>query len=155
MSNAEHAQSLASAVPTPAHPGAGAGRTNDISETRTTAPSTSRGHIGLIVVGSLATGLTAALMLVLVVFAGAAEPAVTGSAMLAFGLGWAMLAALSVWRTDQPQRWALVPAAYFTLMGAALLLFSPGDGDLSLLGWAWPPLLLALLIWIVARARLF
>jgi len=153
MSNAEHTRSLASAVPTPAHPGAGAGRTNDISESRTTAPATRRGHIGLIVVGSLATGLTAALLLVLVVFAGAAEPVVTGSAMLGFGLGWAMLAALSVWRTDQPQRWALVPAAYFTIMGAALLLLSPGDGALSLLGWAWPPLLLALLVWMVVRAR--
>src|SRR5215475_2672417 len=105
------------------------------------APSTRRGHIGLIVVGSLAAGLTAALLLVVVVSAGgAAESVVTGSAMLAFGLGWAMLAALSVWRTDQPQRWALVPAAYFAVVGAALLLFSPGDGDLSLLGWAWPPL---------------
>jgi hypothetical protein len=153
MSNAEHTQSLASAVPTPAHPSQGADGTNDISETRTTAPATRKGHIGLIVVGSLATGLTAALLLVLVVFAGAPEPVVTGSAMLGFGLGWAMLAALSVWRTDQPQRWALVPAAYFTIMGAALLLFAPGDGALSLLGWAWPALLLALLVWIVVRAR--
>jgi hypothetical protein len=73
--------------------------------------------------------------------------------MLASGLGWAMLAALSVWRTDQPQRWALVPAAYFAITGPALLLFSPGDGTLSLLGWAWPPLLLALVVWIVVRAR--
>jgi hypothetical protein len=103
MSNAEHTSSLASAVPAPAHPSQGAGGTNDISETRTTAPSTRKGHIGLIVVGSLATGLAAAVLLVLVVFAGAAEPVVTGSAMPAFGLGWAMLAALSVWRTDQPQ----------------------------------------------------
>jgi pimeloyl-ACP methyl ester carboxylesterase len=153
MSNAEHTQSLASAALAPAQPSQGAGRTNDISETRTTAPATRKGHIGLIVVGSLATGLTAALLLVLVVFAGAPEPVVTGSAMLGFGLGWAMLAALSVWRTEQPQRWAPVPAAYFTIMGAALLLFSPGDGALSLLGWAWPALLLALLIWIVVHAR--
>ncbi len=153
MINAEHTPSLASAVPAPADPSQRAGGTNDISETRTTAPSTRRGHIGLIVVGSLVTGLTAALLLVWFVFAGAAEPAVTGSAMLAFGLGWAMLAALSVWRTDQPQRWALVPAAYFTIMGAALLLFSPGDGTLNLLGWGWPPLLLALLAWTAVHAR--
>ena len=153
MSNAEHTRSLASSVHTPGHPSQGAGRTSDITETRTAAPSTRSGHIGLIVVGSLATGLAAALLLVLFVFAGAAEAVVTGSAMLAFGLGWAMLAALSVWRTDQPQRWAVVPAAYFAVMGAALLLFSPGDGVLSLLGWAWPPLLLALLVWTVVHAR--
>src|SRR5690242_21856539 len=105
--------------------------TSDITQTRSTAPSARRGHIGLIVAGSFATGLTAALLLVLVVFAGAAEAAVTGSALLAFGLGWAMLAVLSVWRTDQPQRWALVPAACFAATGAALLLFSPGDGVLN------------------------
>jgi len=46
-----------------------------------------------------------------------------------------------------------VPAAYFVVVGAALLLFSPGDGALGLLGWAWPPLLLALLVWTVVRAR--
>jgi len=152
MSNRGHTQSLAS--PVPAHPRQGAGRTNDIREDRTTARSTRGGHIGLVVIASLAAGLAAALLLTfVVVFAGAAEPVVTGSAMLGFGLGWAMLAGLSVWRTDQPQRWALVPAAYFAIIGAALVLFSPGDGALTLLGWAWPPLLLALLIWIVARAR--
>jgi pimeloyl-ACP methyl ester carboxylesterase len=107
----------------------------------------------LIVVGSFAAGLTAALLLVWFVSPGAAEPVVTGSAMLGFGFGWAMLAALSAWRTDQPQRWALVPAAYFVIVGAALLLFSPGDRGLRLLGWAWPPLLLALLVWIVVHAR--
>lgn len=145
MSKAAHTRSPASPVPTSAHPGQGAGRASRAGRTR--------GHIGLIVAGSFATGLTAALLLVLVVFAGAAEAAVTGSALLAFGLGWAMLAVLSVWRTDQPQQWALVPAACFAVVGGALLLFSPGDGVLSLLSWAWPPLLLALLAWTAVRAR--
>src|SRR5215475_2964402 len=90
MSNAKHTQSPASAVLASAPPRPGAGGTNDITQTHTTAPSTRRGHIGLIVVGSLATGLTAALLLTcLAVFAGAAEPVVTGSAMVGFGLGWA------------------------------------------------------------------
>ena len=152
MSNRGHTQSLAS--PVPAHPRQGTGRTNDIREARTTARSTRGGHIGLVVIGSLTAGLAAALLLTfLVVFAGAAEPVVTGSAMLGFGLGWAMLAGLSVRRTDQPQRWALVPAAYFAIIGAALMLFSPSDGALSLLGWAWPPLLLALLAWTVVHAH--
>ena len=153
MSNAEHDQSPASAVPAPAHPSEEAGGTNDISETRTTVRSTRMGHIGLIVVGSLAAGLAVALLLVWFVSPGAAEPVVTGSAMVAFGFGWAMLAALSVWRTDQPQRWALVPAASFVIAGTALVVFSPGDGAMRLLGWAWPPLLLALLVWIVVHAR--
>ena len=56
MSNAEHTRSLDSSVPTPGHPSQGVGGTSDITETRTTAPATRRGHIGLIVVGSLAAG---------------------------------------------------------------------------------------------------
>jgi hypothetical protein len=160
MSNVKHTQSAASVVPAPADPSQGADSADDVTETaddvtetRATVRPARRGHIGLIVVGSLATGLVAALLLVWIVSPGAAEPVVTGAAMLGFGLGWAMLAALSVWRTDQPQWWALAPAAYFAITGAALLLFSPGDGVLSLLGWAWPPLLLALLIWTVVHAR--
>ena len=45
------------------------------------------------------------------VFAGAAEYVITGSALLAFAAGWAMLAVLSTRLTSQPQRWAYVPAA--------------------------------------------
>jgi len=59
MSNAEHTQSLASAVLAPAHPGHGADRTNDGSETRSTAASTRRGHTGLIAAGSFAGAIQA------------------------------------------------------------------------------------------------
>ena len=40
----------------------------------------SRGHIGLIVLGSIIGGLVLGLVLVLVVFAGASEPVITGAA---------------------------------------------------------------------------
>src|SRR5918994_2779836 len=69
-----------------------------------------RGHIGWIVAGSLATGLVAALLLVAAPFIPAEESAVTGAVLVGFALGWAMLAVLSVRFTDQPQRWAVVPA---------------------------------------------
>ena len=40
----------------------------------------SRGHIGLIVLGSIVGGLALGLVLVLVVLAGASEPVITGAA---------------------------------------------------------------------------
>ena len=92
-------------------------------------------------------------MLVGFVFAGAEEHVITGSVMLGFGLGWALLAVLSARLTDQPQRWAIVPAAYMMLVGAGLLVFAPSADMLNLLGWVWPPMLLALVVWMIVQAR--
>jgi len=55
--------------------------------------------------------------------------------------------------TDQPQRWALVPAAGLGAAGLGLLVLAPGDRVLTAAGWAWPPLLLALAVWTVLRTR--
>src|SRR4029450_11732693 len=69
----------------------------------------SRGRIGWIVAGSLATGLVAAVLLAAAPFIPAEEPAVTGAVLCGFALGWAMLAVLSVRFPAQPQRWAAAP----------------------------------------------
>jgi pimeloyl-ACP methyl ester carboxylesterase len=113
----------------------------------------SSGHIGLVVIGSIVTGLVLAALLVLVVFAGAREYVITGAAMLGFAFGWLMLAVLSRWRTDQPQRWALVPAGFMGLVGAALLLFAPGNAALTTASWVWPPFVLALVAWMGVQLR--
>ena len=114
---------------------------------------TRAGHIGRIVVASIATGLVVALTLVLFVIPAASEPVVTGTTMLAFALGWAMLATLSTRRTDQPQRWARIPAASMAAVGTALAVTSPGESTMRALGWIWPPALLALAIWTTRSAR--
>jgi hypothetical protein len=88
-----------------------------------------------------------------VVFAGAGEHAITGSALLGFALGWAMLAALSIRMTSQAQRWAFVPAAAMAVTGLGLLILAPGDAALTTAGWAWLPVLLTLAVWIVFRVR--
>ena len=62
--------------------------------------------VARVIAGSLAAGAVTALLLTLVVFAGATEAVITGSMLLAFGLGWAMMAVLSDRMTTQPQRWA-------------------------------------------------
>jgi pimeloyl-ACP methyl ester carboxylesterase len=110
-----------------------------------------RGRIGLVVAGSLATGLVAAFVLVVVPFVPAVESAMTGAVLCGFALGWAMLAVLSVRYTDQPQRWAAAPAL---LMGAGgLLLIGFGSPAQRVLDWLWPPTMLALAIWMITRAR--
>ena len=106
-----------------------------------------RGHIGLIVAGSLATGLVAAVLLAAAPFVPAEEPAVTGAVLCGFALGWAMLAVLSVRFTDQPQRWATAPALVMGLGG--LLLVGFGSPVHQVLNWVWPPAMLALAIWML------
>jgi pimeloyl-ACP methyl ester carboxylesterase len=114
-----------------------------------------RGPIWRIVGGSLLTGLLGALVLTLVVFAGAPEHVISGSALLAFAFGWAMLAVLSTRFTSQPQRWALVPAAFMTVVALALLVLTPGDHSLNTAGWVWPLLVLALAVWMFIQLRRF
>ena len=75
------------------------------------------------------------------------------TAMVLFGwsLGWALLAALSDRFTDQPQRWAVVPAIFMAVSGA-LVLLAP-DAVVDALGWVWPPALVVLVVWVWTRAK--
>jgi pimeloyl-ACP methyl ester carboxylesterase len=79
------------------------------------------------------------------------EEVFTGMLLLGFAVGWALLAGLSTRFTDQPQRWAAVPAAFMALAGLIFLL-GP-DGFVGALGWLWPPALVALVIWMFTRVR--
>jgi pimeloyl-ACP methyl ester carboxylesterase len=111
----------------------------------------SRGKIGWIVAGSLATGLVAAVLLAAAPFIPAEERAVTGALLCGFALGWAMLAVLSVRFTDQPQRWAAAPALFMGLGG--LLLVGFGSPVHQVLNWVWPPATLALAVWMIVRVH--
>jgi hypothetical protein len=68
-----------------------------------------RGHIGLVVLGSITGGLILGLALTLGVFGGGRENVITGAALIALAVGMLMLVELARRRTDQPQPWALVP----------------------------------------------
>lgn len=107
------------------------------------APSTARAGSVAILAGSLLTGLAAAAALVTGPFADGSEPVVTGALLLGFALGWALLAVLSA-------RWAAIPAAAMALTGAGLIVVAPEPGWLA---WIWPPLLLALVAWMLMRVR--
>jgi pimeloyl-ACP methyl ester carboxylesterase len=108
--------------------------------------------VGSIIAGSLVAGLAAATALVAFPFAGAQEHVISGVVLLAFALGWALLAVLSARWTDQPQRWAAVPAGVLALAGAGLLAW-PSAVLHDAIGWLWPPALLSLVAWMVVRVR--
>src|SRR5512133_1498915 len=110
-----------------------------------------KGHIGLIVAGSMITGFVVALVLVIGPFGGAQEHVIMGTALLGWALGWALLAALSIRWTDQPQRWAIVPAGVMALAGGSLLIFKPDANAFDVLGWIWPPALIALAVWMAVQ----
>ena len=110
-----------------------------------------RGRIGWIVAGSLATGLVAALLLVAVPFIQVEENDITGAVLWGFAVGWAMLAVLSVRYSEQPQRWALVPALFMAVSGLLLVAFGSDVNDA--LRWVWPPALLALAFWTAVQAH--
>ena len=113
--------------------------------------TTRRVRIGLIVAGSLAAGLVAALVLIAAPFIGAEENVLIGVVLLGFAFGWALLAVLSVWFTDQPQRWAAAPAAFMGVAGLASLSGSAAVHDV--LSWVWPPALFGLVVWMFLQAR--
>src|SRR4051794_5160334 len=117
------------------------------------APSPPRGPIGSVIAACLFVGAAAALVLSLVVVAGEREHVITGTALLGLSLGWGLLALLSGWRTDQPQRWALVPAAFLAVSGVALLVLAPGDRAMAALGWVWAPALLGPAAGVLLQAR--
>ena len=110
-----------------------------------------KGRIGRVLAGSLATGVVAALLLVTAPFIHVQENDITGAVLWGFAIGWAMLAVLSVRYTDQPQRWAVVPAVFMGVSGLLLLVFGSGVADA--LHWIWPPALLALSIWMAVQAH--
>src|SRR6266568_6494628 len=112
-----------------------------------------KGRVGVIVAGSMLTGLAVALVLVIGPFGGAEEHVIMGTALLGWALGWTLLAVLSVRWSDQPQRWTLVPAALMALAGASLLVFRPDANAFNVLGWIWPPALIALAVWMTVQAR--
>jgi pimeloyl-ACP methyl ester carboxylesterase len=122
----------------------------DLQESGRLEP-TRRGHIGLIVAGSLAAGLVAALVLVAAPFIAAQENVLTGAVLLGFAFGWTLLAVLSTRFSDQPQRWAAAPAAFMALVGLGC--FSGSAAVHTVLSWVWPPVLFALVVWMIVKVR--
>jgi pimeloyl-ACP methyl ester carboxylesterase len=108
--------------------------------------------IGRVVAGSLIAGLVLAIVFVGFVVAGAMENVISGAVLVAFGIGWGLLVLFSTRWTDQPQRWAALPAAVFIGVGMLMIVW-PGSVKAALLEWLWPPVFLGLVVWMTTHAR--
>src|SRR5687768_14480729 len=103
---------------------------------RSTEPAAERRRrAGRTVIASLVVGAVATLLPIRAAFAGGTEATITGAVLLGFGLGWALMAVLTVRRTEQPQRWAYVPAVAMSATGVALVTFTPGNETMAALNW--------------------
>jgi pimeloyl-ACP methyl ester carboxylesterase len=107
--------------------------------------------IGTVVAISLGVGLAAAVLLPFVPWPTVDADFATAMVLFGFALGWALLAVLSMRFTDQPQRWAVVPAVFMALSGVLLLVLQ--SGLVGALDWVWPPAVLVLAIWSFIQAR--
>ena len=107
--------------------------------------------IGTIVLFSLGVGLVAAALLPFVPWPTVDADSATAMVLFGFALGWALLAALSVQLTDQPQRWAVAPAVFMAVSGVLLLVLP--DALLAALDWIWPPAVLGLVVFVFRRAK--
>jgi pimeloyl-ACP methyl ester carboxylesterase len=105
------------------------------------------------ILGSLVAGAALAVALLIGVAPSGSEPFVTGCVLVAFGLGWGLVALLTTRYSSQPQRWAVVPGALLGSIGLGLIVFQPGPAVMDLLSWVWPIALAALAIWMVVQVR--
>jgi pimeloyl-ACP methyl ester carboxylesterase len=106
-----------------------------------------------VIVLSIAAGAVLAIVLVLLFAREGSEPLVTGSVLLAFGVGWALMAYLADRFGRQPQRWMFVPAAAMLVTGLVLVVLQPGPSLMDLASWVWPVALVALAIWMFVQMR--
>jgi pimeloyl-ACP methyl ester carboxylesterase len=105
------------------------------------------------IASSIVAGVALAILLVLTIGAGGSEPSVTGAALLAFGIGWGLIAFTSARFSAQPQAWAAVPGWIFGVVGLALIVIQPRPAIMDLLSWIWPPALTGLTVWMISRVR--
>lgn len=115
-------------------------------------PHSNRKHT-MIIAGSLIGGLLSAAAFIASPLSGSEESATTGALLLGFAVGWALIALLTTRFTDRPERWAAVPATAMGVSAIALLALTPSDATLTTLGWIWPPLMVALVVWMVVQVR--
>jgi pimeloyl-ACP methyl ester carboxylesterase len=115
--------------------------------------TTDGGSPVLAIAASIAVGLLLAVALVIGPASGGSEPTVTGSVLLAFGLGWALMWFLTSRLSSQPQDWAKVPAALLGLTGLGLIVLQPAPSVMDLVSWIWPVALGVLVVWMVLAMR--
>lgn len=104
---------------------------------------------GLIIPGSILTGLGMGVFLVSGPFSSVPELTTPAILLLSFAGGWVLMSLLSLLTSDGFQAWPLIPAAIMGLLGAAFLAGEEGLKALSLVGQAWPLILIVIGLYLV------
>jgi pimeloyl-ACP methyl ester carboxylesterase len=125
----------------------------DDSSRTTSTRSPVLGIICSLIAGAV-LAVTFAFAIAFTVARGSSEPLVTGSVLLAFGLGWGLMGFLSRRFSHQPQTWTAVPAIVLGTIGIGLVVFQPGPAVMDFLSWLWPLAIAGLAIWMVIQVRL-
>jgi pimeloyl-ACP methyl ester carboxylesterase len=105
------------------------------------------------ILGSVVVGLVLAVALVLIQATSASEGSITGSVLLAFGIGWWLMAILTTRFSSESQSWTRVPGAVLAAIGLGLVALQPGPAVMDALGWLWPPAIALLAIWMIVQVR--
>jgi len=106
-----------------------------------------------VILVSIVAGALLAIVLVLLVAREGSEPLVTGQVLLAFGVGWGLMAYLADRFAREPQPWMYVPATALIATGLVLAVLQPGPSLMDLASWVWPVALAALAIWTFVEMR--
>lgn len=105
------------------------------------------------ILGFLAAGLALALAFVLGPVSTGTEATITGATLVAFGLGWGLMALTTSRFSSQPQTWMVVPSAVLGLLGIGLVVAQPDARAMDVLGWIWPVGIALLGVWVIRQAR--
>jgi hypothetical protein len=110
-------------------------------------------EIGLIIPGGILAGVALGVYLMAGPFTDLAEEDMAGVFMLAFSLGWALIALLSPLTKQRFQWWPLIPGAIIGLVGLALVRGGAAMQLLEIIGYAWPLALVAIGVYLLLRRK--
>ena len=108
---------------------------------------------GLVIPGGVLGGIALGVFLTELPLAGMTESASGGLFLLGFSLGWALMTLLSPLTCERVQWWPLIPGGILAAVGAILLLGGFGLQLLTLVGVAWPLILVVIGVYLLLKRR--
>jgi hypothetical protein len=104
---------------------------------------------GLLIPGGILSGLGLGIILMNRLPGLSGGPAQGGILLLSFAAGWALITLFSAVFTDYTMWWPLIPGGILAFIGAALVIGGAWMQVLTLLGYGWPLILIAIGLYLV------
>lgn len=108
---------------------------------------------GLVIPGGVLGGIALGVFLTELPLDGMTDTASGGLFLLGFSLGWALMTLLSPLTREHVQWWPLIPGGIMAAIGAILLLGGFGLQLLTLIGVAWPLILVVIGVYLLLKRR--